>query len=93
MSENIEQNIQADDAQASCGGIDANAQLFEQPKTLRPTTESSGETPNALKDMEDLQRQISDLQNNQQKQTIWLNRRNTKPFGRRSHWHRLVTSG
>ena len=68
MSDTPEQNIQADDAQAQAGGIDANAQLLEQIKNLEANNRKLlGEKKNALSSMEDLQRQISDLQNNQQK--------------------------
>ena len=68
MSDTPEQNIQADDAQAQAGGNDANAQLLEQIKNLEANNRKLlTEKKNATASVEDLQRQISDLQNNQQK--------------------------
>ena len=68
MSDTPEQNIQADDAQAQAGGIDANAELLNKIALLEANNKKLlGEKKNASASVEDLQRQISDLQNNQQK--------------------------
>ena len=84
MSDTPEQNIQADDAQAQAGGIDANAELLNKIQLLEANNRKLlGEKKNALSSMEDLQRQISDLQNNQQKakQAQLAEQGNTKPSG------------
>ncbi len=68
MSETPEQNIQADDAQAQAGGNDANAELLNKISLLEANNQKLlKEKKNATASVEDLQRQISDLQNNQQK--------------------------
>ena len=68
MSETPEQNIQADDAQAQAGGTDANAELLNKISLLEANNQKLlKEKKNASASVEDLQRQISDLQNNQQK--------------------------
>jgi DNA repair exonuclease SbcCD ATPase subunit len=68
MSDTPEQNIQADDAQAQAGGIDANAELLNKIALLEANNKKLlGEKKNASASVEDLQRQISDLQTNQQK--------------------------
>ena len=68
MSETPEQNIQADDAQAQAGGNDANAELLSKISLLEANNQKLlKEKKNATASVEDLQRQISDLQNNQQK--------------------------
>ena len=90
MSDTPEQNIQADDAQAQAGGTDASAELLNKINCSRPTTRKLlGEKKNALSSMEDLQRQISDLQNNQQKakQAQLLEREEYKTLWSRSNRH------
>ena len=68
MSDTPEQNIQADDAQAQAGGNDANAELLSKISLLEANNQKLlKEKKNATASVEDLQRQISDLQNNQQK--------------------------
>lgn len=68
MSDTPEQNIQADDAQAQAGGIDANAELLNKIALLEANNKKLlNEKKNASASVEDLQRQISDLQTNQQK--------------------------
>jgi len=68
MSDTPEQNIQADDAQAQAGGIDANAEFLNKISLLEANNQKLlKEKKNATASVEDLQRQISDLQNNQQK--------------------------
>ena len=68
MSDTPEQNIQADDAQAQAGGNDANAELLNKIALLEANNKKLlNEKKNASASVEDLQRQISDLQNNQQK--------------------------
>ena len=67
MSDTPEQNIQADDAQAQAGGTDAMRSTAQQIQLLEANNRKLlGEKKNA-RIMEDLQRQISDLQNNLQK--------------------------
>ena len=61
---NSRQNIQADDAQAQAGGTDANAELLNK---IAPKRRTTRDEENTSASVEDLQRQISDLQNNQQK--------------------------
>ena len=68
MSDTPEQNIQADDAQAQAGGTDASAELLNKIALLEANNKKLlNEKKNASASVEDLQRQISDLQNNQQK--------------------------
>ena len=68
MSDTPEQNIQADDAQAQAGGTDANAELLNKISLLEANNKKLlNEKKNASASVEDLQRQISDLQTNQQK--------------------------
>ena len=68
MSDTPEQNIQADDAQAQAGGTDANAELLNKIALLEANNKKLlNEKKNASASVEDLQRQVSDLQNNQQK--------------------------
>ena len=68
MSDTPEQNIQADEAQAQAGGTDANAELLNKISLLEANNKKLlNEKKNASASVEDLQRQISDLQNNQQK--------------------------
>ena len=68
MSDTPEQNIQADDAQAQAGGNDANAELLNKIALLEANNKKLlNEKKNASASVEDLQRQISDLQTNQQK--------------------------
>ena len=68
MSETPEQNIQADEAQAQAGGTDVNAELLNKISLLDANNQKLlKEKKNASASVEDLQRQISDLQNNQQK--------------------------
>ena len=68
MSDTPEQTIQADDAQAQAGGIDASAELLNKIALLEANNKKLlNEKKNASASVEDLQRQISDLQNNQQK--------------------------
>ena len=68
MSETPEQNIQADEAQAQAGGTDVNAELLNKISLLEANNQKLlKEKKNASASVEDLQRQISDLQNNQQK--------------------------
>ena len=68
MSDTPEQNIQADDAQAQAGGNDASAELLNKIALLEANNKKLlNEKKNASASVEDLQRQISDLQNNQQK--------------------------
>ena len=68
MSDTPEQNIQADDAQAQAGGTDANAELLNKIALLEANNKKLlNEKKNASASVEDLQRQISDLQTNQQK--------------------------
>ena len=90
MSDTPEQNIQADDAQAQAGGNDANAELLNKIALLEANNKKLlSEKRNASASVEDLQRQISDLQNNQQKakqtqlaeagefKTLWQDATNT----------------
>ena len=90
MSDTPEQNIQADDAQAQAGGNDANAELLNKIALLEANNKKLlNEKKNASASVEDLQRQISDLQNNQQKakqsqlaeagefKTLWQDATNT----------------
>ena len=68
MSDTPEQNIQADDAQAQAGGNDANAELLNKIALLEANNKKLlNEKKNASASVEDLQRQISDLQQSQQK--------------------------
>ena len=68
MSDTPEQNVQADEAQAQAGGTDANAELLNKISLLEANNKKLlNEKKNASASVEDLQRQISDLQNNQQK--------------------------
>ena len=68
MSDTPEQNVQADDAQAQAGGNDASAELLNKIALLEANNKKLlNEKKNASASVEDLQRQISDLQNNQQK--------------------------
>ena len=68
MSDTPEQNIQADDAQAQAGGNDASAELLNKIALLEANNKKLlNEKKNASASVEDLQRQISDLQTNQQK--------------------------
>jgi polyhydroxyalkanoate synthesis regulator phasin len=68
MSDTPEQNIQADDAQAQAGGNDANADLLSKIQRLEDNNRKLlNEKRNASASVEDLQRQVADLQNNQQK--------------------------
>ena len=68
MSDTPEQNVQADEAQAQAGGTDANAELLNKISLLEANNQKLlKEKKNATASVEDLQRQISDLQNNQQK--------------------------
>ena len=68
MSETPEQNIQADEAQAQAGGMDANAELLQQIQRLEANSRKQvNELKNTRAANEDLQRQISELQNSQQK--------------------------
>jgi predicted RNase H-like nuclease (RuvC/YqgF family) len=68
MSDTPEQQVQADDAQAQAGGTDANAELLNKIALLEANNKKLlNEKKNASASVEDLQRQISDLQNNQQK--------------------------
>ena len=68
MSDTPEQNIQADEAQAQAGGNDANAELLNKIALLEANNKKLlAEKRNASASVEDLQRQVSDLQNNQQK--------------------------
>ena len=68
MSDTPEQNIQADDAQAQAGGNDANAELLNKISLLEANNQKLlKEKKNATASVEDLQRQMQDLQNNQQK--------------------------
>ena len=68
MSDTPEQNIQADDAQAQAGGTDASAELLNKIALLEANNKKLlNEKKNASASVEDLQRQISDLQTNQQK--------------------------
>ena len=68
MSDTPEQQVQADEAQAQAGGIDANAELLNKIALLEANNKKLlNEKKNASASVEDLQRQISDLQNNQQK--------------------------
>jgi DNA repair exonuclease SbcCD ATPase subunit len=68
MSDTPEQNIQADEAQAQAGGIDANAELLNKISLLEANNQKLlKEKKNATASVEDLQRQMQDLQNNQQK--------------------------
>jgi DNA repair exonuclease SbcCD ATPase subunit len=68
MSDTPEQNIQADDAQAQAGGNDASAELLNKISLLEANNQKllieKGKANGALKD---LQQQMQDLQNNQQK--------------------------
>ena len=90
MSDTPEQNIQADDAQAQAGGNDANAELLNKIALLEANNKKLlNEKKNTSASVEDLQRQISDLQNNQQKakqsqlaeaeefKTLWQDATNT----------------
>ena len=90
MSDTPEQNIQADDAQAQAGGNDANAELLNKIALLEANNKKLlSEKRNASASVEDLQRQIADLQNNQQKakqsqlaeagefKTLWQDATNT----------------
>ena len=68
MSDTPEQNIQADDAQAQAGGTDASAELLNKIALLEANNKKLlNEKKNATASVEDLQRQMQDLQNNQQK--------------------------
>ena len=68
MSDTPEQNIQADEAQAQAGGTDANAELLHKISLLEANNQKllieKGKANGALKD---LQQQMQDLQNSQQK--------------------------
>lgn len=67
MSESPEQNIQVDEAQAQVGGPDVS-DLQNQIELLKANNQKLlSEKKNATASQEDLQRQIKDLQNNQQK--------------------------
>ena len=67
MSESPEQNIQVDEAQAPVGGPDVS-DLQNQIELLKANNQKLlSEKKNATASQEDLQRQIKDLQNNQQK--------------------------
>jgi predicted RNase H-like nuclease (RuvC/YqgF family) len=68
MSDTPEQQVQADDAQAQAGGTDASTELLNKIALLEANNKKLlTEKKNASASVEDLQRQISDLQNNQQK--------------------------
>jgi predicted RNase H-like nuclease (RuvC/YqgF family) len=68
MSDTPEQNIQADDAQAQAGGTDASTELLNKISLLEANNQKLlKEKKNATASVEDLQRQMQDLQNNQQK--------------------------
>ena len=63
MSDTPEQNIQADDAQAQAGGIDANADLLNKIALLEANNKKLlSEKRNASASVEEMQRQIADLQ-------------------------------
>jgi len=67
MSDTPEQTIQADDAQAQAGGTDVNAELLNKIALLEANNKKLlSEKRNASASVEDLQRQITDLQNSQQ---------------------------
>ena len=67
MSDTPEQEIQADDAQVQADGTDGNAELLNKIQLLEANNRKLlGEKKNALSSMEDLQRKVQDLQNNQQ---------------------------
>ena len=67
MSDTPEQEIQADDAQVQADGPDDNAELLNKVQLLEANNRKLlGEKKNALSSMEDLQRKVQDLQNNQQ---------------------------
>nr|BAR36036.1 phage minor structural protein GP20 [uncultured Mediterranean phage uvMED] len=67
MSETPEQDVQVDDAQAQVGGPDATALQNEIELLKANNRKLLSEKKNATASVEDLQRQISDLQSNQQK--------------------------
>ena len=67
MSETSEQDVQVDDAQAQVGGPDATALQNEIELLKANNRKLLSEKKNATASVEDLQRQISDLQSNQQK--------------------------
>ena len=68
MSETPEQNIHADEAQAQAGGTDANAELLNKISLLEANNQKLLiEKGKANASLKDLQQQMQDLQNNQQK--------------------------
>ena len=95
MSDAPEQQVQADEAQAQAGGIDANAELLNKISLLEANNQKPlKEKKNASASVEDLQRQIADLQNNQQKakQTQLAEAGEFKRCGRRNR-HGFNPSG
>ena len=67
MSDTPEQEIQADNAQVQADGTDDNAELLNKVQLLEANNRKLlNEKRNALSSMEDLQRKVQDLQNNQQ---------------------------
>ena len=67
MSDTPEQNVQVDEAQAQVGGPDVTALQNELELLKANNRKLLSEKKNASASVEDLQRQISDLQSNQQK--------------------------
>ena len=68
MSETPEQNIQADEAQAQAGGTDAQADLLNRIQLLEANNAKLlDEKKKTLDHNSDMQRQMSELQNSQQK--------------------------
>ena len=67
MSDTPEQNVPVDDAQAPVGGPDVTALQNELELLKANNRKLLGEKKNATASVEDLQRQISDLQSSQQK--------------------------
>jgi len=67
MSETPEQNVPVDEAQAPVGGIDANALQAELDLMRGNSRKQINELKNTRAANEDLQRQIQELQANQQK--------------------------
>ena len=64
MSDTPEQNTQAGEAQAQAGGIDANAELLQKIQKLEDNNRKLlTEKKNAAASVEDLQRQMQELQN------------------------------
>ena len=63
MSDAPEQQVQADDAQAQAGGTDANQELLNKISLLEANNRKLlSEKKNAASSVEDLQRQVSELQ-------------------------------